>query len=508
MMHEKTADGICRLDNRIHEATSQFHNSSVAATVFDPVLGPVAGDENLTVADLVLVAILSGVHILITGPTGRGKTDLVKLICQGVFGDDWFLLRLNPHLNEETFANIEMDKLATSNLRDAVSPAPFLAYGCTILDELNRTPSALTNILLGFCDGRIELKCGLKYDVGHHFRNGDGREQTYHVIIGTMNEGQEYCGTFQTDPALARRFTLQIPLDTLHPTPGDLVEIIDTRIGNAQAVHSGNVVDELTNLHSHVLGLPFDPLAVIYLLYLANVGRCYHSPTGYHPLDSSQELCTNAQCRIQKINNGFCPSVSGLSEGVLIFLKRAACGMAALRSARSLQRIQAAFELDHADQIDQLANLLDVHAPRKELRTTIIGQYLKTVKVSVADLKALLPYVGLGGRVWLSKEYVAKHFFGSPLLAMREYVRLTYAGLLNFFVQQQKLIQELAEGNGSIGKIRQRLEHAEKFSDPYIRHTIEPLLARRRSGRRSPHDITQEIEVTESARDGARQLLD
>lgn len=507
-MDVKTAEAIIELVRKTELATSQFYNSAVAGTVYDPRLGHVFGETELTVTDLLLIAILSQVHVLVTGPTGRGKTDLVKLVVQGVFGKNgWFLLRLNPHLNEETFANIDMGKLSKYNLRDAILPAPFLSLPCTVLDEVNRTPAALTNILLGFLDGRIELKCGLKYDVGYQYRNGPDQEHRYHFVVGTMNEGKDYSGTFDLDPALHRRLTLQIPFSELRPTPSNLMDIIEHRTGHARAIDCSNIVDQVVKINDEILKLPLEPLALIYLMYLGNVGRCPHSPTGFHPERPSQELCGSAQCRIQKIANSFCPSVSSFSEGLLIFLKRAACGLAALRTARTVEAIGNAFDAEDTEQIERLRESLGIHVRRGKLRDAVVAKYLASVGVTVEDIKALVPFVALGGKVWIADEYIAKHFAGSPLLAMQEYKRLTYAGLENFFRQHQAMIQQLDSGNGTIQKLKQRLEHAERFNDPYIRYAIEPLLIRYCSNCRGPDEIAEENEATEPARNCAQQLI-
>ena len=197
-----------------------------------------------------------------------------------------------------------------------------------------------------------------------------------------------------------------------------------------------------------------------------------------------------------------------MNEGLLIFLKRAACGLAALRVARTVQLIRSSCDNKDTDRTDQLRELLGVHVRDSKLCGAAVTKYLETVSVTVADIKAMVPFVGLGGKVWIAKEYIAKHFVNSPLLAMREYKRLTYAGLQNFFREHQALIQQLQDGNGAIEKLKQRLEHAERFNDPYIRHTVEPLLARCCSTCRGPDEVAEEIEVTESARNCAKQLVE
>lgn len=564
-MDVTTVQAIGELDYRVKAATQQFYNSAVAGTAYDPVLGHIFGETQLTATDILLVAALSQVHVLVTGPTGRGKTDLVKLVCQGLFGrDGWFLLRLNPHLTEDTFADVNMRTLTNRGLRQAILPAPFLRLPCTVLDECNRTPAALTNIILGFADGRIELKCGVKFDVGY-YANGRGNEcdadgradggasssqaqdderaclddegrtpgdrrqgfypykgldeedwtdggvsnngRRYHLVIGTMNEGKEYAGTFDLDPALSRRFTLRIPFSELRPTPHDLVSILEKRTGHAKPVSFDNAIGELVQVTEAVSELPLDPLAFVFLVYLGNVGRCPYSPSGYHPEDGSQRLCTESECRIQKRANGFCPSVAGLSEGVLIFLKRAACGLAALRAARTLRSISQLCETEDAKKTDQLRAFAEAQAEGEALRNAAVVKYVEGLSVSAEDVKAVLPFVALGGKVWLAQEYVAKHFAGSAWSALQHYGRETYGALESFFREHQTLFQQLGAGNGAIQKLKQRLEHAERFTDPAIRHALQPFIERYESRALGPEEVAHQIRISEPVRGAVSELM-
>ena len=476
-MDIQTLQTIGELDDRVNKATRQFHCSTVVATTHDPALGHVFGEIPLTVSDILLIAALSQTHALVTGPTGCGKTELIKLFCQGLFGSDgWFLLRLNPHLSEETFADIKMDLLKKKGLRDAISPAPFLELPCTVLDEVNRTPAALTNILLGFMDSSIELKCGVKYDVGYKHQNSLGKDARYHLVIGTMNEGKDYDGTFALAAALSRRFTLRVPFGELRPTAHDLLNIIQERSGHADLTSGDNVVVQVARTQEKIKSVSLDPLALVYMVYLANMGRCSYSATQYHPQDPSQQLCAQSECRIQKRANGFCPSVGRLSEAALVFLKRASCGLAALRAARTYRAIENAFDREDVSQLNELRQFAGGEVEDDQLRDAAVSKYCERVSICVQDIKALLPLVALGGKLWMAPEYVAKNFDGSSWHTLRHYASETYSSMETFFRQNQTLFQNLSRGKGVLEKIQQRLEHTERFSDPVIRHALSPFL--------------------------------
>jgi len=263
----------------------------------------------------------------------------------------------------------------------------------------------------------------------------------------------------------------------------------------------------VTIANDEIVRLPIEPLAKVYLIYLGNVGRCPHSPSGFHTEQTSQELCTRVECRIQKIADSFCPSVSGLSEGLLIFLKRAACGLAALRVARIVEGIGKIIDGEESEQIDQLREFTNIQASGKELREAAVAKYLDTIAVTAADVRTMVPFVGLGGKVWFADGYIAKHFAGSPLLAMQNYKQLTYAGLEDFFRQHKALFEQLADGNGAVETLKQRLEHTERFSNPFIRHTVEPLLTIYRGVCRSGEDIKYEIGAAESVKNCAKKIV-
>ena len=494
---------IMELDRRVRMATSQFRHSGVAETVSDPLLGHVFGEIELTVADIVLVGILSQVHVLLTGPTACGKTDLARLLCQGLFGEGgWYLLKLNPDLRAETFADINTQKFQEVSLREAVSPAPFLSLPCTILDECNRCPPALTNVLLGFLDGRIELMCGCEHDVGYSGGEGGHLGSRYHVSLATANEGREYVGTFALDPALARRFTLWVSLAHVRPTGHDLIDAVADRTGHVGLAPWPNAVEQLVKAGKALEEVPLDPLALLYAIYLCNVASCPHSPTGVHPEDASAQRCAQTECRVQKVADGFCPNVGGFPLGVVIFLKRAACALAGLRAART---VSAVAELCEQDDDKALAPLRAfAKAPRasgQALRDAVVEKYAAQLSVSARDVQALVPFAGLGGKVWLSEPYVTKQFAGSPWHALRHYARQTYANLESFFRQTQALFQDLGGGNGAFEKLKQRLEHAERFNDPAIRPTLEPLLDRYRSTARGPEEVAEEMQAAAVARE-------
>ena len=511
MIEQKTIDSIIKLDKRVKSATSQIHNSAVVCTVYDPALGAVFGELELTVPDLLLIAAITEVHMLLTGPTGCAKTDIAELVCGGLFGNEGFkTLRLNTGLSEDTISDTDTRKLfkGECTVNESIRPEDYLTLPGIVLDEVNRAPSVLANLLLGLNEKKIHIKCGIKNaEVGYKFRSPDGQECRYHFVIATMNEGKEYSGIFPMDPAFRRRFPIEIPLGDLRPTPHDDLRIDEQRNGAVEPINYDSLIEDITRLTSNITELPLDHFAKIYLLYLKNVGRCPNSPSGFHPEDNSHQLCIRSECRAQKVDNSFCSSVGGLSKAGSISLKRVSCGMALLRIARTVEAIEQACREGDADTIEKLRHFADSSASGNKLRRAVLKKYLTISTVQVGDIKAMFPFIALGGKVWMSPEYVAKNFLGFRFSAMQNYAQLTYSKLKSFFAQNRALFEQLPSGNGTVEKLKKRLEHAERTSDPFIRPTIEAYLDKYHSKPRNGDQIAEEITAIVPVRDSARELL-
>jgi hypothetical protein len=118
----------------------------------------------------------------------------------------------------------------------------------------------------------------------------------------------------------------------------------------------------------------------------------------------------------------------------------------------------------------------------------------------------MLPFVGLGGKVRIVPEYIAKRFQGSEWLAMKAYASETYGRLEGFFRQEQALFRTLASGNETEQKLLKRLEHAERFTDPAVRWALTPFLERRRLAERTPSEVADEVRESNAIRDSAAAM--
>jgi hypothetical protein len=157
----------------------------------------------------ILVAVDRKRHILLTGSTSTGKTKLANIVGKK-HGKP--VVRINFAAKQDAITT-----LFGSHRHDPVrgsyfDPAPFLESiqkpGFIILDEVNRAPSAATNILFPILEGEKTIQIDQALST---------QERTVNIhpemlMIATANEGNEYNGTFQMDPAFKRRLSV-IPID-------------------------------------------------------------------------------------------------------------------------------------------------------------------------------------------------------------------------------------------------------------------------------------------------------
>lgn len=142
------------------------------------------------------------IPVMLTGPRGVGKTELVSLVSK----------RLNLDYTCHDMGSLQdpmSGLLGVHRLKDGASVFDYAQFtkdiskpGVVLLDELSRAPVLTNNILFPCLDSRRSLYVDIA--------GGSDR----HVIsvhedcsfVATANIGSEYTGTFVMDPALVARF--------------------------------------------------------------------------------------------------------------------------------------------------------------------------------------------------------------------------------------------------------------------------------------------------------------
>ena len=139
-------------------------------------------------------------NLLLTGPSGTGKTELVLLACRRLG------LECNKY-NMGTMSDPMSALLGVHRIKDGKSvfePAQFLEDvqkpGVVLLDEINRAPMNALNYLMSCLDGTREMR----NDYVSPAKTVKVHPEC--TFVATANIGAEFVGTNILDPALSSRF--------------------------------------------------------------------------------------------------------------------------------------------------------------------------------------------------------------------------------------------------------------------------------------------------------------
>lgn len=179
-------------------------------------------------------------NTLLIGPTGTGKTEIVKRICEKT-GRKLTIIQMGTITDPTEQLVGKMDLKNGETVYDWADFAKAIQTpGVILLDEVNRIPDNGDNILFSCLDDTRELSAA-------GAKEGETRTVKVHpdcVFIATANIGDAYTATKQMDEALFNRF-MPVELDYL-PIPVE-TEILMTRTGiNTDDARNISIVAERT----------------------------------------------------------------------------------------------------------------------------------------------------------------------------------------------------------------------------------------------------------------------
>ena len=200
---------------------------------------PTIGEDGFYISDrnwnLLLRNIITKTNTMLVGPTGTGKTELVRLACSklGIECNDFDMGSMHDAISE---------MLGVHRLDSNGSVFDYAHFteviqrpGVVLLDELSRAPVTTNNILFPCLDCRRRLPvemAGCK----------DTRDIKVHpdcVFIATANIGAEYTGTMTIDRALKGRF---FPMELSFMPPEEEAQVLINRFGIRKS-DATNIVD-------------------------------------------------------------------------------------------------------------------------------------------------------------------------------------------------------------------------------------------------------------------------
>jgi hypothetical protein len=376
------------LRHAVDAATADYMNSS---TVTQTQLAN--GDAvSLDIKDILLVGALAGVDSLLTGRTGAGKTHLAKMVMTALFGrDGYFSKTVTPGMSTSDFLDIDFGAIQRDgkSLREAMRAVEITKRPGVILNEPNRAPELVQAILIPFFDHEFEAE-GSPVELGVQVPDTGMRYQ-YRIL--TINEGAEYSGVVGLDRAVRDRMVIEVPMDHLTMSSGDVLRMFEKRTSAKMSDQAGDgLLEPLLAIHKQVLNLPLSQEARVLLVYLNGLGNCIRSLTGSkNGIAFTPAICgqggSAGGCHHFAPMGGICAAVFKPSARALLNLQSVARGVAAVRLAHAAAR-----------QTD--------------------CEFAESIEVTEADVLAAAPLV-LYSKLEIDPAWIAKRYQGNKWAAIK-----------------------------------------------------------------------------------------
>jgi len=227
--------------------------------ILDNIGNVMIGKEH--VAELSIVALLAGGHVLLDDVPGVGKTFMVRSLAKSV-GANFKRIQFTPDLlpSDVTGSSIYNPK----ELKFEFRPGPIMG-NIVLADEINRTsPKTQAALLEGMEEGSVTVD-GNTLSLGSPF-----------FVMATQNP-IEYEGTYPLPEAQLDRFLFKMNMG--YPTPQEEVNILHTTekkqpINELQSVIT---LEELQEMQKQVKEVHVDVTVKEYIVDLVNRTRTHQS---------------------------------------------------------------------------------------------------------------------------------------------------------------------------------------------------------------------------------------
>lgn len=209
------------------------------------------------IAELSIVALLAGGHVLLEDVPGVGKTVLVKALAKSI-GATFKRIQFTPDLLPSDVTGVSI-----FNPRDqefSFRPGPIMGH-IILADEINRTsPKTQSALLEGMEEASVTV-------------DGETRRLEKPFFVMATQNPIEHEGTYPLPEAQLDRFLLKMKMG--YPTAGEEMEVLrraqyDSPLTDLQPVLS---LKELLQLQSEVQGVLVDDMIRAYIIELANRTR-------------------------------------------------------------------------------------------------------------------------------------------------------------------------------------------------------------------------------------------
>ncbi len=430
-MNQEEIKQISLLEDRLRKLTTDFSQSREFVRLSDGYNGDYV---SLDIKDFLIIGAITNSGILFTGKSGGGKTHLAKMAMNAVYGSGNYANRtITPGMNEEAFLDIDFGKIKDgSTLKEAMSETPILTKPGVILNEVNRAPALIQNILIPYLEFEFNIK-GLDFPVGLALPTGKGR---YQFRILTINEGTEYKGIATMDKAVRDRMVIEVPIDQFKSLKQDIRDMVKHRKSSAIAVEETkeSLTDMVMRLHQRLVEIPLGGLSAEFLVYISGMSNCIKSPTGSKEgIEFKLDLCKG--CHHAAFCNNICGNVYAPTNRSLINLETVAKGIAAVRAYKALIKSTQREKTDSKR--------------ARAISDFMKSEFLVNLEVTPEDILACAPFV-LYSKIQINDQWVQKHFQGSRFLAVQTVIQTACAKFLTFYKDHQDdLVTYASSGNGT-----------------------------------------------------------
>ena len=210
------------------------------------------------VIEQILLALLAGGHVLITGAPGLAKTLLVKSIAQ-IFHLKFQRIQFTPDLMPADITGTEILQDGEGGRKLAFVPGPIFA-NLVLADEINRTPPKTQAALLEAMQEHQVTAAGVRHALPEPF-----------FVLATQNP-IEMEGTYPLPEAQLDRFMFNVVMDYL-PEDDEVRVISQTTGGKPAAIEPLFSGEDVLRFHQLVRAVPVADDMVRYAVRIAAASR-------------------------------------------------------------------------------------------------------------------------------------------------------------------------------------------------------------------------------------------
>lgn len=472
---------LTELLERVHEGAKDYFNSSTVVSVSDHRKGD--GPElhdwsvDLDIRETFVLAVITQASLAFISETDQGKTYISERCLSALFGPQdhqWWRIEVSKGMSQDDMVDIDLKKLSETKLSEAISACSWLEFPARLLDEINRSPAKLNNLLLHLVDGSgLHLRGQLSIPVGMPYEI-DGQEKRYSFTVTTANEKKDdgtYDGVYDQDNALVRRMVISLNLDDLRPSARDIVRLTEGRRPKSSTATFAPATADIVCIYESLSAvIPYSSLGLLFLQYLSGRGTCILTRSGCLRPEIQAGLCQ--LCHVYK-SNEFCGRVGGLSPGLLLWCKEIATGIAAIRAAKTVERVRKDCESGH---FREAQAYLKTQKKGEKLFQAFENKYLDELSVTGEDVIAAYSLIA-PNHVYIDKTWLKSQvaYEGDQSYAFADVGRKSFESMCRLMMSHKALFDGLSKNGELTDANQEEMQTLIMTEDPAFLSVISAL---------------------------------